>query len=248
VLLAEAGDDAVRPLLGAMSQAIPAEGRGFFWLSTALPAMAACTTANDNHTCPWEASVRAYQGCLFDWHLPDIELGRLAVRREDWDGARRAFERAADLCRAGGLDAFLGQVFFQHGLMLLKRGDRRAGSEMLRGAESMLAGLGLEYLAERARSLVTRPVRGRPMSKGPAGLTGRELEVLCLASQGGSNREIARQLVISERTVERHLENAYAKLGVENRGAAIAWYVRQGLEDVNKMGGFPHTSATAESP
>ena len=52
-------------------------------------------------------------------------------------------------------------------------------------------------------------------------LTPREREVLALVADGKTNAEIARQLWISPGTVRRHLENAYAKLGVHTRTAAI---------------------------
>ena len=55
------------------------------------------------------------------------------------------------------------------------------------------------------------------------GLTLRELEVLRLVAVGGSNREIAAALVISEHTVARHLQNIFAKIGVPSRTAATAF-------------------------
>ena len=54
-------------------------------------------------------------------------------------------------------------------------------------------------------------------------VTSRELEVLRLVAGGRTNREIAEELVISEKTVERHLSNIFTKLGVSNRAAATAY-------------------------
>ncbi|MFD6261365.1 response regulator [Micromonospora chalcea] len=53
-------------------------------------------------------------------------------------------------------------------------------------------------------------------------LSQRELEVLELVARGSTNREAARQLFISEATVKTHLLHAYAKLGVNDRAAAVA--------------------------
>ncbi|MEV0395534.1 response regulator transcription factor [Polymorphospora rubra] len=53
-------------------------------------------------------------------------------------------------------------------------------------------------------------------------LSQRELEVLTLIAQGSTNREAARQLFISEATVKTHLLHVYAKLGVNDRAAAVA--------------------------
>jgi DNA-binding CsgD family transcriptional regulator/pimeloyl-ACP methyl ester carboxylesterase len=60
-------------------------------------------------------------------------------------------------------------------------------------------------------------------------LTPRELEVLRLVAGGRSNREIAGDLVLSERTVVRHIANIYAKIGAHGRADATAYAVRQRL-------------------
>ena len=60
---------------------------------------------------------------------------------------------------------------------------------------------------------------GRPA---PGGLTGRELEVLRLVAAGNSNTEIAKHLVLSDKTVARHLSNIFTKLEVPSRTAAVA--------------------------
>ncbi len=60
-------------------------------------------------------------------------------------------------------------------------------------------------------------------------LTQRELEVLQLAAEGLSNREIAERLVISEKTVKNHISNIFSKLNVNDRTHAILYALRKGL-------------------
>jgi DNA-binding CsgD family transcriptional regulator len=63
----------------------------------------------------------------------------------------------------------------------------------------------------------------------PRGLTAREVEVLRLVASGKTNRDIAVELVISEHTVARHLQNIFAKLDVSSRSAATAFAFEHGL-------------------
>jgi HD-GYP domain-containing protein (c-di-GMP phosphodiesterase class II)/DNA-binding CsgD family transcriptional regulator len=65
----------------------------------------------------------------------------------------------------------------------------------------------------------------------PADLTDREVEVLRLIARGRSNREVAKQLFISPKTVGRHVENVYAKIGVSSRAAAALFTMEHGLLD-----------------
>jgi DNA-binding CsgD family transcriptional regulator len=60
-------------------------------------------------------------------------------------------------------------------------------------------------------------------------LTKRELEVLRLLSAGETNKQIAASLVVSVRTVDRHVSNIYAKLGVSSRAAATSYAHQHGL-------------------
>ncbi|MFF0303839.1 response regulator [Streptomyces sp. NPDC004562] len=60
-------------------------------------------------------------------------------------------------------------------------------------------------------------------------LSAREREVLALVARGTSNREIARELFISEATVKTHLTHLYAKLGVNDRAAAVATAYERGI-------------------
>jgi DNA-binding NarL/FixJ family response regulator len=57
----------------------------------------------------------------------------------------------------------------------------------------------------------------------PAGLTEREVEVLCLVAAGHTNKEIAASLHLSAKTVSRHLTNIFTKIDVPSRAAATAF-------------------------
>ena len=63
----------------------------------------------------------------------------------------------------------------------------------------------------------------------PAGLSDREVEVLRLVADGLTNRAIAERLVISERTVDRHVSNIFTKLDVSSRAAATAMAYERGI-------------------
>ena len=66
-------------------------------------------------------------------------------------------------------------------------------------------------------------------SQRPQVLTGRELEVLRLLVLGGSNKEIARQLGVSPRTVQHHTIHIYGKTGVKSRAGVALWAVQEGV-------------------
>lgn len=60
-------------------------------------------------------------------------------------------------------------------------------------------------------------------------LTPRELEILELVISGKTNKEIAREVFISKKTVEFHLDHIYTKIGVRTRLMVGIWAVQQGL-------------------
>lgn len=110
------------------------------------------------------------------------------------------------------------------GLALRQLGDDDGAEMELDAAHSSFQSLGaapdLARIGELSRTVI---------SEAPGGLTGREIEVLALIAGGKSNREIADELVISERTVARHVSNIFTKLGVSSRAAATAFGLKHDL-------------------
>jgi DNA-binding NarL/FixJ family response regulator len=90
--------------------------------------------------------------------------------------------------------------------------------------------LGMHELGRRLlRPIPAEPQRRPGRSARVAGLSDRELEVLRLVAQGRTNREIAETLVLSEKTVARHLTNIFTKIGVGNRAGATAYALNHRL-------------------
>ncbi|MBC2879361.1 MULTISPECIES: response regulator [Streptomyces] len=84
--------------------------------------------------------------------------------------------------------------------------------------------------SEVAGALLAQDDTGGTQGRGNA-LTEREREVLALIADGRSNREIARALVLSEKTVKTHVSNILMKLDLADRTQAALWAVRHGIGD-----------------
>ncbi|MBW3605114.1 MAG: LuxR family transcriptional regulator [Actinobacteria bacterium] len=95
-------------------------------------------------------------------------------------------------------------------------GDHAAATAELSSARETFERLGATVDAARAAELLGD-------RSPPAGLTAREVEVLTLVAEGRTNREVAGELVLSEKTVARHLSNIFTKLGVSTRTEASAF-------------------------
>ncbi|APE21547.1 MULTISPECIES: LuxR family transcriptional regulator [Streptomyces] len=156
--------------------------------------------------------------------LADTAVGSVALARKGSD-ALLPLRRAL----AGWLELRVPYEAAQV-RMLLAAADRAAGDEEgarleLGAARAAFERLGAVPDARRAAALLTGGSRRRL----PGGLTAREAEVLRLVAEGGTNKDIARTLVISEHTVARHLNNIFAKLGVGSRASATAYAYAHGL-------------------
>src|SRR4029453_2734105 len=111
---------------------------------------------------------------------------------------------------------------------LLSKACRGRGPGGTADVELAAAPEGFTLLRAGAASPRLEALAGR--THGDAhGLTARELEVPRLLAAGKSNREIAGALIISARTVARHLQNIFAKLGVSSRTAGSVFAIEKKL-------------------
>ncbi len=107
-------------------------------------------------------------------------------------------------------------------------GDREAAELELDAARAVFRRLGVAPELARVDALSRQDAAGLAATV-PVRLTPRQVQVLRLLATGRTNRRIARDLFISERTVERHVSDIFRKVGVSSRSAATAWAHRQGL-------------------
>jgi DNA-binding CsgD family transcriptional regulator len=116
------------------------------------------------------------------------------------------------------------QVRVQIALACRALGDADSAEMELDAARAVFERLGARLDVARIDALSTRTDH-----RSVSGLTARELEVLGLVAAGKTNRAIAAELVLSERTVARHVANIFRKLDLSSRSAATAHAFRHGL-------------------
>lgn len=110
------------------------------------------------------------------------------------------------------------QVRVRIGLGCRARGDAEAAALELDSARRVFTQLGAA--PDLARLDALAPAEADPPTHG---LTARELQVLRLVATGSTNHAIAAELVLAEKTVDRHVSNILGKLGVSSRAAATAY-------------------------
>jgi DNA-binding CsgD family transcriptional regulator len=151
----------------------------------------------------WESIQRPY-----DRARTLSQLGRVLTTMGNAPASRHALEQAGDI-----LDSLAAQLDGD-----LKTTFEHSPSSLVRQTRDQL------------RQLPTHTPTPRQTAKEKFdGLTEREREIAALIAQGKTNRAIAEQLVIGERTVEKHVENIMGKLGFSSRARVAAWATEKGL-------------------
>ena len=123
--------------------------------------------------------------------------------------------------RLGRDDPLLDRAGLHHkfGRVLLAQGRRRPALDKLHVAYDLLAPVRAEpFLRRLETDLADAGIRTAPReSRSPLELTDRERDVVALVAKGLTNREVAAELYVGDKTVEYHLRNVFAKLGVTSR-------------------------------
>jgi DNA-binding CsgD family transcriptional regulator len=172
----------------------------------------------------------------FHSFLVDRLLGALATLLGDFPAARGYLAAAEELTRRFGLKPEQALTRLSRANLELAEGGRAGvatARAFLEEAMALVEQFGNQnhplarQMGDRLRQLARLGTRPHL----PAGLSRREAEVLRLVAQGLSNREIAKALVISERTVANHLASIFSKALVDNRAAATAFALRHGLAE-----------------
>ncbi len=148
--------------------------------------------------------------------------GAVELASGDAAGALPYLRKARQLWARAGSPYGGARVRALTGRALAMLGDEESARQELEAAGAGFRDLGATPSAEEVERLL------RPEGH-PAGLTAREVEVLRLVASGRSNTQIATELVLSEKTVARHLSNIFTKLDVGSRTAAAAYAFEHGL-------------------
>lgn len=154
----------------------------------------------------------------------DHVLGLVAHAMGNLDDAQGHFEDALTFCRNAGYLPELAWTCYDYATLKHECGERNEALALLDEALTIATDLGMRPLIEKAAALRDDMESGPPEAASyPANLTERQAEVLLILSAGKTNREIAKSLVLSERTVQRHIADIYKKIDARNRAEATAF-------------------------
>jgi DNA-binding CsgD family transcriptional regulator len=155
--------------------------------------------------------------CDTDWSL-GLEARTRALLHEGPE-AEALYVEAIERLGLTRIRMALARAQLLYGEWLRREGRRVDAREQLRAAHEAFGGMGAEAWAERARrELVASGETARRRTPDTRDLlTPQEAQIARLVSAGATNPEVGAQLFLSPRTVEWHLRNVFAKLGIASR-------------------------------
>jgi len=176
--------------------------------------------------------LRVHRGTMI-WAVASVDrlLGLLAQTMGNLEQAVAHFEDASAFCHKAGYRPELAWSFCDHADALLirsNRGDRGKAQALLNESLAISSELDMQPLMERITGRLDQFQPSTP-STHPAGLSDREVEVLRLLAAGKGNAVMATELVLSVRTVERHIPYIYSKTHSHSRAEATAFAFTSGL-------------------
>lgn len=127
------------------------------------------------------------------------------------------FEEAIRLHRASGTAMELAKTELLYGNRLRRGRKPKAAREHLRDAVRIFQSYQADHWVDRARAELRAAGDSTGETKEHPGLTPQQAQIARLVAEGATNREIAARLFLSHRTVEHHLRNIFARLGVRSR-------------------------------
>jgi NarL family two-component system response regulator LiaR len=160
---------------------------------------------------------------------PDVVLMDLVMPRLDGAGAMRELRRRLPDARVIVLTSYADDERLMPAIQAGAAGYLLKNAEPAELARAVRAAHAGEALLDPAVAARLMAQLARPVEESPERLTRREHEVLRLIARGESNKRIARELGISEKTVKTHVGHVLAKLGVTDRTQAALHAVREGL-------------------
>jgi len=155
--------------------------------------------------------------------------GAVTLAEGDARGALEPLRQAQEVWRRVGAPYLSARVRVAVARAFQDLGDQDGAALELNAAKKVFTALGAAPDLAALQAPSAPAIAGAAAGKGAHGLSARELEVLRLVAAGKTNKIIARELFLSEKTVERHLSNIFAKLEVPTRSAATAWAYQHGL-------------------
>jgi DNA-binding CsgD family transcriptional regulator len=152
--------------------------------------------------------------------------GAVRLAEKDWPGAVDALRRASSEWQDVGAPYEAARARVLLGLACRGLGDDDTAELELAAARWAFEQLGAAPDVARVDGLSRRET---PKAAPPGGLTLREVQVLRLVATGATNRAIAGELFLSEKTVARHVANIFVKLDLSSRAAATAYAYQHDL-------------------